>query len=253
MAHVGLLLMIGSLGLVFMAHLIGVTGASVPSLVLVVQRSLPTLDKSCPCSTSPVLHDVKHMTTCLCSTESLYTTYDSWNAPNITALCIPIVPPCLGLFTHSTSNKIRVELRSAPLSKVSNLNSIDLYSSAYNPLPPFEQDYYNLSITNASPPTLSQAHVQRPFGFALLEFANKLQPVTMARLEPKFLMRNLRGQLGRRTLVNLALKHSLQASILLLLYQWCSKPESCRSYSHEPEGSSASFTVCASKDRLFLL
>ncbi|KAK7361229.1 hypothetical protein VNO77_03277 [Canavalia gladiata] len=178
MAHVGLLLIIGSLGLVFMAHRIGVTSASVLSLVLVVQRGLPMLDRPCPCSTSPIFHDVKHRTTCLCSTESLY--------------------------------------------------------------------YYNLSIANASHPTLSQAHVLRPFGFALLKFANGLQPVTMARLEPKFLMRNLRGRPGRRTLVNLALKHSLQASILLLLYQWCSQPESRRSYSREPEVSSSSFTVCVS-------
>ncbi|KAK7345148.1 hypothetical protein VNO77_15653 [Canavalia gladiata] len=68
-------------------------------------------------------------------------------------------------------------------------NSIGLYSSAYNPLPFFEQENYNLSITNASLPTLSQAPVQRPFGFALLEFTNEPQSVTAARLGPKFSMR----------------------------------------------------------------
>ncbi|KAK7361214.1 hypothetical protein VNO77_03262 [Canavalia gladiata] len=57
------------------------------------------------------------------------------------------------------------------------------------------------------------------------EFADRPQPVTMARLEPKFLMRNLRRQPGRRTLANLALERSLQDSILLLLCQWSSKPE----------------------------
>ncbi|KAK7361230.1 hypothetical protein VNO77_03278 [Canavalia gladiata] len=138
MARVRLLLMIGSLGLVFMAHRIGVTSALVPSLVLVVQRGLLMLDRPCPCSTSPVLHDVKHMTTCLCSTESLCTAYNSWNAPNLTAPYIPIIPLRL--------------------------------------------DYYNLSIANASHPTLSQAHVLRPFGFSLLKFANGLQPVTMLKL-----------------------------------------------------------------------
>ncbi|KAK7323626.1 hypothetical protein VNO77_27108 [Canavalia gladiata] len=103
--------------LVFMARPIGVIGVSVPSLLLVKQTSLLTLDKSYLCPTFPV---------------------------------------CL--------------LR----------RNAALYSPLLN---------YNLSTTNAPLPTLSQAHVQRPFGFAFLEIANESWFVTTARLGPKFSMR----------------------------------------------------------------